>query len=224
MAAAPRPAPEKFVFLLLENFTLIAFACAIEPLRLANRIAGPHALRLERGQRDRRAGRGLERRARRRRRRAGRGRPRRDHRGLRRDEREGGDDARRADLAAPREPARHRDRRGLHRRAGAGARPGCSTGRRCTIHWENRDSFEEDFPEIELSQTVYVIDAEPLHRRRRHRLGRPDAEARRAQARAGDRQPRRRPDDPHRAALGPRRAAAVDPDPDRRAPSQARRR
>ena len=24
-------------------------------------------------------------------------------------------------------------------------------GRRCTIHWENRDGFEEDFPEIELT-------------------------------------------------------------------------
>jgi transcriptional regulator GlxA family with amidase domain len=32
--------PERFVFLLLENFTLIAFAGAIEPLRLANRMAG----------------------------------------------------------------------------------------------------------------------------------------------------------------------------------------
>jgi len=28
----------------------------------------------------------------------------------------------------------------------------------CTIHWENRDSFEEEFPEIELRQSVFVID------------------------------------------------------------------
>ena len=44
-APAPAPAPdptrpERFVFLLLENFTLIAFAGAIEPLRIANRMAG----------------------------------------------------------------------------------------------------------------------------------------------------------------------------------------
>ena len=32
--------PDRFVFLILENFTFIAFAGAIEPLRLANRMAG----------------------------------------------------------------------------------------------------------------------------------------------------------------------------------------
>ncbi|MEM8870864.1 MAG: GlxA family transcriptional regulator, partial [Pseudomonadota bacterium] len=31
--------PQKYVFLLLENFTLLAFSSAIEPLRLANWIA-----------------------------------------------------------------------------------------------------------------------------------------------------------------------------------------
>ena len=38
------------------------------------------------------------------------------------------------------------------------AEAGLLDGRRCTIHWENRDSFEEDFPEIELTPNVYVID------------------------------------------------------------------
>ena len=38
------------------------------------------------------------------------------------------------------------------------AQAGLLDGRRCTIHWENRDSFEEDFPEIDLTQNVYVID------------------------------------------------------------------
>ena len=28
---------KRFVFLLLDNFSLISFACAVEPLRLANR-------------------------------------------------------------------------------------------------------------------------------------------------------------------------------------------
>ena len=38
------------------------------------------------------------------------------------------------------------------------AEAGLLDGRRCTIHWENRDSFEEDFPDIELTPNVYVID------------------------------------------------------------------
>jgi transcriptional regulator GlxA family with amidase domain len=38
------------------------------------------------------------------------------------------------------------------------AQAGLLDGRRCTIHWENRDSFEEDFPDIELTPNVYVID------------------------------------------------------------------
>jgi transcriptional regulator GlxA family with amidase domain len=38
------------------------------------------------------------------------------------------------------------------------AEAGLLDGRRCTIHWENRDSFEEDFPDIEITQNVYVID------------------------------------------------------------------
>jgi transcriptional regulator GlxA family with amidase domain len=38
------------------------------------------------------------------------------------------------------------------------AQAGLLDGRRCTIHWENRDSFEEDFPEIDLTTSVYVID------------------------------------------------------------------
>ena len=32
--------PQRYVFLLLERFTMVAFAAAIEPLRLANQIAG----------------------------------------------------------------------------------------------------------------------------------------------------------------------------------------
>ena len=38
--AAEASRPERFVFLLLENFTMIAFAGAVEPLRIANRMAG----------------------------------------------------------------------------------------------------------------------------------------------------------------------------------------
>jgi len=38
------------------------------------------------------------------------------------------------------------------------ARAGLLDGKRCTIHWENRDSFVEEFPEIELAQNIFVID------------------------------------------------------------------
>ena len=37
---AKTTAPKRFVFLLLDNFTMLSFAGAIEPLRIANRVAG----------------------------------------------------------------------------------------------------------------------------------------------------------------------------------------
>ena len=48
MTLAPRKAtqtqktatPRRFVFVLLDKFTMISFAGAIEPLRLANRVSG----------------------------------------------------------------------------------------------------------------------------------------------------------------------------------------
>ena len=40
-AASPTSAaPRRFVFLLLDQFTMLSFAGAIEPLRIANRIGG----------------------------------------------------------------------------------------------------------------------------------------------------------------------------------------
>lgn len=38
------------------------------------------------------------------------------------------------------------------------ATAGLLSGKRCTIHWDNRDSFIEDFPDIELTQAIYTID------------------------------------------------------------------
>lgn len=32
------------------------------------------------------------------------------------------------------------------------------SGRRCTTHWENRDSFQEEFPDLELTHSIFVID------------------------------------------------------------------
>ena len=38
------------------------------------------------------------------------------------------------------------------------ATAGLLDGKKCTIHWENRDSFLEDFPEHLLSASVYTVD------------------------------------------------------------------
>ena len=38
------------------------------------------------------------------------------------------------------------------------AKAGLLNGKRCTIHWENHDSFAEEFDEIELTKSIYVID------------------------------------------------------------------
>ncbi|MFV1440697.1 MULTISPECIES: GlxA family transcriptional regulator [unclassified Phaeobacter] len=38
------------------------------------------------------------------------------------------------------------------------ARAGLLDGRRATIHWENADSFNEEFDEVELTKSVFVID------------------------------------------------------------------
>nr|WP_245759594.1 GlxA family transcriptional regulator [Poseidonocella sedimentorum] len=58
---------------------------------------------------------------------------------------------------------RREDRRGL--RVGALctagyvlARAGLLDGRRATIHWENQDSFAEEFDEIDLTRSVFTLD------------------------------------------------------------------
>ena len=38
------------------------------------------------------------------------------------------------------------------------ATAGLLDGKKCTIHWENRDSFLEDFPEHLLTASVYTVD------------------------------------------------------------------
>jgi transcriptional regulator GlxA family with amidase domain len=149
--------PERFVFLLLENFTLIAFAGAIEPLRIANRMA-------ERSLYDWRvvtetggpvtASNGVVLQA---------------DGGLTDLGREavilvvGGLKVKQAISRPILTWLRREARRGLPIGAlctGAQviAQAGLLDGRRCTIHWENRDSFEEDFPDIDLTQNIYVID------------------------------------------------------------------
>jgi len=38
------------------------------------------------------------------------------------------------------------------------AKAGLLAGRRCTIHWENHDGFREAFPDIEVTQELFEID------------------------------------------------------------------
>ena len=38
------------------------------------------------------------------------------------------------------------------------ARAGLLDGKRATIHWENHDSFAEEFDEVELTKSVFVVD------------------------------------------------------------------
>ena len=159
-AAAPQTEPsrhEQFVFLLLENFTLIAFAGAIEPLRLANRMSGRtlYAWQVvtETGG-PVTASNGVVLQAD-----AGLGEVPRDAVILV----VGGLNVKQAISRPVLTWLRREARRGLAIGAlctGAQviARAGLLDGRRCTIHWENRDSFEEDFPDIDLAQTIFVID------------------------------------------------------------------
>lgn len=157
MPDADAPRPERFVFLLLERFTLVAFAGAVEPLRIANRMAGrtlyewqvvsdgggpvtaSNGVVVQ-------AGGGLE--------------------AMPRDAVivvVGGLNVRLAVTRSVLTWLRREARRGQPMGAvctGAQvlAQAGLLDGRRCTIHWENRDGFEEEFPEIQVSPAVYVID------------------------------------------------------------------
>lgn len=164
-APLPRhPAPQKprrFVFLLLDRFTLMSFAGAIEPLRLANRVAGRQiydwrlagengreavcsngaAIRLDIGLDE-----------------------------IGRDDTVmvcGGIDVAEATTKPILNWLRREARRGaaiggLCTGAWAVARAGLLEGRRATIHWENQDSFSEDFPEVRLTKSVFVVDGQRM--------------------------------------------------------------
>jgi transcriptional regulator GlxA family with amidase domain len=42
------------------------------------------------------------------------------------------------------------------------AKAGLLDGKRATIHWENADSFAEEFEEVELTKSVFVVDGNRL--------------------------------------------------------------
>ncbi|WP_428540074.1 GlxA family transcriptional regulator [Profundibacter sp.] len=149
--------PHRFVFALLDRFTLISFASAVETLRLANRMSGRSLyetvligengefgtsssdvmIKLDSGF--------IE---------------------TNRDDTIvlcGGLDVQKATTKPVLNWLRREARRGV-KIAGLCtasytlARAGLLDGKRATIHWENQDSFAEDFDEIELTKKVFVID------------------------------------------------------------------
>ncbi|MFN3293957.1 MAG: GlxA family transcriptional regulator, partial [Gemmobacter sp.] len=158
--AAP---PRHFVFLLLDQFTLLSFAGAVEPLRIANRMAGrtlyTWALAGEAGKdgfstcsngATFRLDMGLEE--------------------VARDDTLlvcGGIDVQKATTRAVLNWLRREARRGvtiggLCTASWSLARAGLLDGRRATIHWENIDGFSEEFEEVNLTKSVFVIDGNRL--------------------------------------------------------------
>ena len=147
----------RYAFLLVENFTLLAFASAVEPLRLANWVSektlyswtvhaeNPQVVHSSGGLRIQPDG-GLD--------------------DLPRDATVivvGGRDIK-ASITRPiltwlrKESRKGQTIGAICTGAQVLATAGLLEGRRATIHWDNRDSFAEDFPEVDLKQQVYVMD------------------------------------------------------------------
>ena len=152
------PAPRRFVFLLVPQFSMIAFAAAIEPLRLANRVAqrrlydwslisadGAAPVTCSNGTVVQVDG------------------------GL-------GELARGSTVmvcsgldllqAAPRPVVTWLRRQarlgmtlgGICTGAHVLAKAGLLDGKRATIHWENQSSFSEEFPEVDLSNLLFCVE------------------------------------------------------------------
>ncbi|MFA5539890.1 MAG: GlxA family transcriptional regulator [Gemmobacter sp.] len=149
--------PRRFVFLLLEKFTLLSFAGAVEPLRIANRMAGRPLYAWALAGEDGRFAT------------CSNGAAFRLDMGLSELERDdvllvcGGMDVREAVTRPILNWLRREARRGvaiggLCTGAFALARAGLLDGRRATIHWENQDGFNEEFEEVRLTKSVFVID------------------------------------------------------------------
>jgi transcriptional regulator GlxA family with amidase domain len=149
--------PRRFVFVLLDRFTLIAFASAVETLRIANRMSGRKLYDwrvIGEGGKSVSCSAGIAF--------ALDG----DLDEVTRDDTIllcGGLDVAQATtkrlLNWLRREARHgAPVGGLCTASYALARAGLLDGRRATIHWENHDGFLEDFPEVDLTKSVFVMD------------------------------------------------------------------
>jgi AraC family transcriptional regulator, glycine betaine-responsive activator len=162
-AARTRVEPEtklkvrRFVFLLLDRFTMLSFAGAIEPLRIANRVLGREAYTWAlAGESGREAV-------------CSNGAAFKLDMGLDEIDRDttilvcGGIDVQ----AATSKPILNWLRREARRGVAVGglctgaytvAKAGLLDGKRATIHWENQDSFLEEFEDVRLTKSVFVVD------------------------------------------------------------------
>jgi len=149
--------PKRFVFVLLENFTLLSFAAAVDCLRLANRMSGKqlYAWRvIGEGGETVRSSTGtvfhLDG----------------DLEDMHRDDALvlcGGADVQQSTTKRLLAWLRREARKGLTMgglctATYALARAGLLDGKRATIHWENQDSFAEEFDEVDLTKSVFTID------------------------------------------------------------------
>ena len=158
---AGAPAPRRFVFVLLPNFTLLSFAAAIECLRIANRMAettlyewvvsgdSDDYIACSAGSRFHLDMPLSE---------------------LSRDDTVlicGGTDIQQATTKRLLNWVRREARRGLKMgglctASYVLAKAGLMDGKRATIHWENHDSFSEEFPEVNLTKSVFTVDGNRL--------------------------------------------------------------
>jgi transcriptional regulator GlxA family with amidase domain len=153
--------PKRFIFVLLDKFTMLSFSCAIEPLRLANYVAGKplYTWKLA-GENGREAT-------------CSNGATFKLDMGLEEVDREdvilvcGGIDIQKATTKPVLNWLRREARRGntiggMCTGAYALARAGLLDGKRATIHWENQDGFMEEFEEVKLTKSVFVMDGNRL--------------------------------------------------------------
>ena len=151
----------RFVFVLLDNFTLLCFSAALESLRIANRMAGEPlydwVLAGEGGDTVTcSAGAAFK--------------VDMDLAELKRDDVLllcGGINVQVATTKKVLNWVRREARRGLVvgglcTAAYTVARAGLLDGKRATIHWENHDSFAEEFTDVELTKSVFVVDGNRL--------------------------------------------------------------
>ena len=149
--------PKRFVFVLMDNFTMLSFASAVECLRIANRMSGKPLyswiMTSDGGELvNCSAGTTFKVDC--------------DLAELKRDDVVmvcGGMDIQTATTKRLLGWLRRETRKGL---TAAGlctaaytlAKAGLLDGRKATTHWENQDSFAEEFDEVDLQKSVFVID------------------------------------------------------------------
>lgn len=149
--------PRRFVFVLLDQFTLLCYSCAVESLRIANRMAGAELYQwrvIGEGGETARCSAGTAFKL------------------------DGGlDDSNRDDTivvcggidvaVATTKPILNWLRREARRGVSMGglctaayslAKAGLLNDRKATIHWENQDSFLEEFEDVTLTKSVFVTD------------------------------------------------------------------